>query len=110
MRTMNPDQSIMPVWGSIRRTGARIGSVVWKRNVEIWFRPVGSTQDMIIRPKTSAQSAINRNLRKVRKNVPATVHRVYQPVLATLIGGARVRVRRAHGGAAARRRSRDRHG
>jgi hypothetical protein len=27
--TMNPDQSIIPVCGSIRRTGPRMGSVVW---------------------------------------------------------------------------------
>ena len=37
---MKPDQSIIPDWGSIRRTGARIGSVVWKRNAETWLRPV----------------------------------------------------------------------
>ena len=39
MRTTNPDQSIIPVWGSIRRTGARIGSVAWTRKAEIWLRP-----------------------------------------------------------------------
>jgi hypothetical protein len=77
IRTMNPDQSIMPLWGSIRRTGARIGSVAWKRKVEIWLRPVGSTHDMSIRPSTSAQSAISRNWRKFeRKAVPTS--RVYR--------------------------------
>ena len=35
IRTTNPDQSIMPLCGSIRRTGARIGSVAWNRKFEI---------------------------------------------------------------------------
>ena len=79
IRTTNPDQSIIPVCGNMRRTGARIGSVVWKRNAEIWLRPAGSTQDMIIRPKISAHSAHSMNWMKLRRNAPGT-GRVYQPL------------------------------
>src|SRR3546814_2609974 len=63
---MKPDQSIMPVFGSIRRTGARMGSVAWTRKPDTWLRPLGSTHDMIIRPNTSAHRAISRNWTKFR--------------------------------------------
>ena len=69
---MNPDQSIIPVWGSIRRTGASIGSVAWIRKAETWLRPVGSTQDINILPRTSAHNVITRNWRKFRTNAIPT--------------------------------------
>ena len=55
-----------------RRTGARIGSVAWNRKPEIRLRPCGSTQDMIIRPNTSAHRAMNRNCRKLETKAPPT--------------------------------------
>ena len=69
---MNPDQSTMPVGGSARRTGARIGSVAWMRNAETWFRPVGSIHDISIRPSTITQSAMSKNWMNVRRKARPT--------------------------------------
>ena len=110
MRTTNPDQSIIPDCGSTRRTGRedRLGGLERGRPRPA-LRPVGSTQDMIIRPKTSAHRAISRNWRKFARNAVPTA-RVYRSdrghrlsAAVRISGCGRLAPRRA--GAAAPRRS-----
>ncbi len=66
MRTIMGDRSSMPIGGSMRRTGARMGSVDWMRNDDTWLRPIGSIQETSTRPKIRTVMTKTKSSRKLR--------------------------------------------
>src|SRR3954453_2035381 len=70
--TRKLDQSIAPLRGRSRRTGARIGSVSEISWVDTAFRPWGSTHDIRTRPSTSSHTAMRMNWTNARRAATAT--------------------------------------